>query len=46
MIEGVKEALTPELSIIGKGSTLGKLIVGMDLKEEIQVWILEKIENK
>ncbi|MCM3587349.1 hypothetical protein M3182_16550 [Mesobacillus maritimus] len=42
-IEGVKEALTPELNIIGKGVLLGKLKVGIDLKDEIQDWILERI---
>lgn len=42
-IEGVKEAFTPELNIIGKGVILGKLKVGIDLKDEIQDWILERI---
>jgi hypothetical protein len=31
MMEGVKEVLTPELSIIGKGITIVKLKVGIDL---------------
>ncbi|MFF2287315.1 hypothetical protein [Peribacillus butanolivorans] len=40
-IEGVK--ITPELNIIGKGTVLGTLKVGLDLKDDIQDWILERI---
>lgn len=43
-IEGVKEAITPELRIIGKGTVLGTLKVGVDLKDDIQDWIIEKLE--
>ncbi|KKK40098.1 hypothetical protein WQ57_01515 [Mesobacillus campisalis] len=42
-IEGVKEAFTPELNIFGKGVLLGKLKVSIDLKDEIQDWILERV---
>lgn len=42
-IDGVKEVLTPEIKLIGKGTVLGTLKVGVDLRDEIQDWILEKI---
>jgi hypothetical protein len=43
-IEGVKEVFTPELQLIGKGVVLGKLKVGVDLRDEIQDWLMEKLE--
>lgn len=43
--EGIKEAIIPELNIIGKGTVLGKLKVGGDIKDEIQDWLLQKIEK-
>ncbi|MDF2902411.1 MAG: hypothetical protein K0S25_49 [Bacillus sp. (in: firmicutes)] len=43
-IEGMKEVLTPELKLIGKGAVLGTLKVGVDLRDDIQDWILEKLE--
>jgi hypothetical protein len=42
-IEGVKEAITPELRIIGKGTILGTLKVGVDLKDDIQDWLIENL---
>jgi hypothetical protein len=42
-IEGMKEVLTPEIKLIGKGTILGTLKVGVDLRDDIQDWILEKI---
>jgi hypothetical protein len=42
-IEGVKEAIAPELSIIGKGTVLGTLKVGVDLKDDIQDWLIENL---
>ena len=40
-IEGIK--IAQELKIIGKGTVLGTLKVGLDLIDEIQDWILNKI---
>lgn len=40
-IEGIK--ITPELKIIGKGTVLGTLKLGLDLIDDIQDWILNKI---
>lgn len=44
-IVGVKDVLTPDLHIIGQGVVLGTLRVGSDLINEIQDWILSKIEK-
>jgi hypothetical protein len=42
-IKGVKDAVTPEIQIIGKGVVLGTLQVEADLRDEIQDWLLEKL---
>lgn len=43
---GIKDAILPELNIIGKGTVLGTLKVGIDIKDEIQDWLLGKIETQ
>ncbi|PEB21746.1 hypothetical protein COI51_15775 [Bacillus toyonensis] len=34
-----------DLNIIGKGVILGVITVGIDLKDEVQDWLLKKIEK-
>lgn len=42
-IDGVKDAITPELRIIGKGTILGTIKVGIDIKDDVQDWLIEKL---
>jgi hypothetical protein len=44
VINTTKPSISVELRIIGKGTILGTLEVGIDLKDEIQDWLLEKLE--
>ena len=39
-----KPSISVEINIIGKGVILGSLLVGIDLKDEIQDWLIEKLE--
>ncbi|MGY3716163.1 hypothetical protein ACWE42_11650 [Sutcliffiella cohnii] len=39
-----KEVAVPELQIIGKGVVLGTIKVGHDEKDELQDWLLDRLE--
>ncbi|EEM16203.1 hypothetical protein COM13_28410 [Bacillus pseudomycoides] len=41
----LKPSIDIDINLIGKGVVLGKIIVGMDLKDEVQDWLLERIEE-
>lgn len=43
-INVTKDVAAPEIQIIGKGVVLGTLKVGNETKDEIQDWLLEKLE--
>lgn len=38
--------MSVNLNIIGKGVILGFITVGIDLKDEVQDWLLKKMKNK
>lgn len=38
--------MSVDLNIIGKGVILGVITVGIDLKDEVQDWLLKKMKNK
>lgn len=44
-INTLKPSINVDLHIIGKGVVLGTLTVGIDLKDEIQDWLLDKLEK-
>jgi hypothetical protein len=44
MINATKPSLSVDLQIIGKGTVLGTLAVGIDLKDEIQDWLVDKLD--
>lgn len=44
MINATKPSISVELRIIGKRTVLGHLAVGIDLKDEIQDWLVEKLD--
>lgn len=37
--------MSVDLNIIGKGVILGVITVGIDLKDEVQDWLLKNIEK-
>lgn len=37
--------MSVDLNIISKGVVLGVITVGIDLKDEVQDWLLKKIEK-
>ncbi|PNK22282.1 hypothetical protein CBR59_31565 [Bacillus thuringiensis] len=38
-----KVAMSVDINLIGKGVILGIIAVGIDLKDEVQDWLLEKL---
>lgn len=44
MINATKPSMSVDLRIIGKGTVLGTLAVGIDLKDEIQDWLIDKLD--
>lgn len=44
-ISTTKPSMSVDLNIIGKGVVLGVITVGIDLKDEVQDWLLNKIEK-
>lgn len=45
VIKAAKEAMTPRVVLVGKGTKLAYLKVGIDGANEIQEWILDKIQK-
>lgn len=45
IIKAAKEAITPRVILIGKGTKLAYLKVGIDIANEIQDWLLEKVSS-
>ena len=41
----LKPSIDIDINLIGKGVVFGKIIVGMDLTDEVQDWLLERIEE-
>lgn len=44
-IKTVKVAMSVDINLIGKGVILGTIAVGIDLKDEVQDWLLEKLNS-
>ncbi|WP_242280915.1 MULTISPECIES: hypothetical protein [Bacillus cereus group] len=42
-IKTVKVAISVDINLIGKGVILGTIAVGIDLKDEVLDWLLEKL---
>ncbi|WP_338449505.1 hypothetical protein R4Z09_25575 [Niallia oryzisoli] len=44
VLKAAKEAMTPRVILIGKGTRLAYLKVGIDIANEVQEWLLERIQ--